>query len=650
MKGRNVRAVLLFRFLKHIHFILLIFLPKFDIIVKRGKIMTKANSYETICSKINSMKELYPSLRNEPDERVFTALCVKSVFYKNPSLLFTEQMIEDFLVDSVKDGGVDALLTDPNSETSNLIICQSKFYQTITYDAVRDAVAKMILFYKSMQRGEYESVNLKVQRTFLSLNAEVGEESKVCFVFFTSAPKSGIREDRIQKLLREHGLDPVHYEIQLYFSDDVVDEIKESESRRPSVESGKLIIDKANNFLKYGEDAIIVNVSAFSIKELYALHSTNLLSKNLRYFIKKRDIDVSINDTIRNSPDSFWYKNNGLTIICDDFWISGKEVKLQNFSIVNGGQTTTLLHKSKDVNRENDFYLPCKIICTQGETEDDKNEFSLEIAKATNSQKAIKQNDLKANAPEQVRFGNELRSEGVFYQTKRGEEIPKKYREDYLNTDLVEVGKLCLAAIFQLPGKSRSNPSMLYSEKYYNPIFIENQTKVSRIVKELLYVDYYYRKRFVSKFDKDNADSPYAAELIPLAHNARTICIAFVTFAARWVKKNITNENLKIFFEKIDSENAYDDYYYDIFKKVDGIGNLFPPKVFDNKDKLEEILYKLFDMIIKSGRRYYRALKKSDSSLNESNFLKVDRNYYLILNLDWDSLSSNIKNIFDEIH
>lgn len=57
--------------------------------------------------------------------------------------------------------------------------------------------------------------------------------------------------------------------------------------------------------------------------------------------------------------------------------------------------------------------------------------FSLEIAKATNSQKAIKQIDLKSNAPEQVRFGNEMRNVGVFYQTKRGEKVPKDYSEDY---------------------------------------------------------------------------------------------------------------------------------------------------------------------------------------------------------------------------
>jgi hypothetical protein len=223
----------------------------------------------------------------------------------------------------------------------------------------------------------------------LSLNAEVGEESKVCFVFYTSAPKNGIREDRINKLLQDNGLDSVHYDVQLLFADDIVDEIKESESRRPTVESGKIMIDEANNALYYNDEAVIVNASAFSIKELYAIHSTNLLSRNLRYFIKKRDIDSSINETISKCPETFWFKNNGLTIVCDEFDVDGTQVKLKNFSIVNGGQTTTLLHKSKEINKENDLFLPCKIIKTVGETEDEKNLFSLEIAKATNSKKLL---------------------------------------------------------------------------------------------------------------------------------------------------------------------------------------------------------------------------------------------------------------------
>lgn len=45
---------------------------------------------------------------------------------------------------------------------------------------------------------------------------------------------------------------------------------------------------------------------------------------------------------------------------------------MKNFSIVNGGQTTYNLYKSKELNKDNDFYLPCKIITVRGNNEDEK--------------------------------------------------------------------------------------------------------------------------------------------------------------------------------------------------------------------------------------------------------------------------------------
>ena len=53
---------------------------------------------------------------------------------------------------------------------------------------------------------------------------------------------------------------------------------------------------------------------------------------------------------------------------------------------------------------------------------------------------------------EQLRFKVAMLAAGVFYQTKRGDEIPPKYRVAYLHTKPEKVGKLCLAAI-----ASRSN-------------------------------------------------------------------------------------------------------------------------------------------------------------------------------------------------
>ena len=611
--------------------------------------VTSNTSHDKIASKIRAMKTDYPSLRDKSDEYVFSALCVKAHLYKNPAYVLDDRDFDEIIVDSKSDGGVDILLTDPNSDNSDLVIAQSKYYAKITSEEVVNAMAKMAIFYKEMSLGRYNQVNEKVQRRFLTLNSEQGEESKTHFIFYSSAPQSHIRKGNIEKKIRELFPDSGSIKISILFAKDIEDEIDESESRRPSVERGKITVDAVDNYLSYGDDAVIVNISAFSIKELYARYNIQLLAKNLRYHIAGARIDQGIRDSINNDPESFWLKNNGITIVCDDFEIDGKEVKMRNFSIINGGQTTYMLHRNPNIDANHDLYLPCKIIRIAGDTEDERNAFSLAISKAANTQKPIKEIDLRANAPEQIRFYQAMRDVGVFYQTKRGEKVPINYSAKFANTDLLEVGKLCLAAVFQMPCASRTKPSILYQPQYYYRIFNSNPQQIARISKELLYMDYYFRDSFLKKFDKDNEELPDAVMRISLAHNARTICVAFAALAARYCKKNITNQDLKEVFAASHSDNDKDNRIYEIFSNLEGVNSLFPPELFEQKDKLDNLLDKLFEAIIGAGAiSFAMASHYYDTTLNAKNYLKKDKNYYSILDSHWSSmLAPKMKEVMD---
>ena len=605
------------------------------------------SDYSFILSKIDAMKKESPFLRDKSNDFVFSALCAKSIFFKNPAFVLTDNDYEEIIVDGPYDGGVDVLLSDPTSEESDIILGQSKFYEeSIKEQEVLDALMKMWLFYKDMNFGHYEQANPTVQRRFLSLLSEASEDSKVHFVFFTSAPKGRISTKRIrEKFSGQISENCPNFEVDIYFGADIVDEIKEAESRRPCVESGSLIIDNSGNYLTYGDDAIIVNVSAYSVKKLYALHSSTLLAKNLRYFIKSKYIDDGIKKTITDSPDCFWYRNNGITIICDDFDVDGKEVKLINFSVINGGQTTYLLYKNPQIDEENNFFLQCKIIKSQGDNEDEKSIFSLEIAKATNSQKPIKNIDLKANAPEQLRFAQALRDVGVFYQTKRGEDVPKDYKDAYKNTDMVEIGKLCLCALFQMPCSSRNKPSKMYEEKYYNPMFKGDQQQISSICRELLYIDYYFRNVYIKEFDKANENELDKETRISFAHNARTICIAFAAFAARYHNKNITEEDISL-IEKAANPNSDDDTLYDVCCDLGQMKSLFSSEIFNDKNKFDNIITALFNAIIDDGVRSYTVDRRRDPSVTATNYLKKDKNYYVILSDYWRDLRQEINNAF----
>ena len=599
------------------------------------------DAYSQIMDKINALKKKFPSLRAKPDYYIFSALCVEAHFYKNPENVLNESDFEEIIVDGCGDGGADIIVSDPDSETCDLIIGQSKFCKKISKDEIINALSKMASFYNEMRTGHYEQFNLRVQSRFLTLDSEKAEESKIHFVFYTSAksPKNFDTENIKKKFLAQFTNSEV-IEISILFAEDIVKEIETAEAMKPVVERGKIEIDAKDNYLFYGDNAAIVNASAFSIKELYAEHNITLLAHNLRYHISGGNIDKEIKSTIKDQPELFWMKNNGITIICDDFRIDGREVHLKNFSIVNGGQTVYVLHKSKSLDKNHDFWLSCKIIKTEGTTEKEKNIFSLEIAKAANSQKPIKPADLKANAPEQRSFAQAMRAIGIFYQTKRGEKVPKDFLPAYLHTKLLDVGKLCLAAIFQLPCKSRNKPSEVYKDNYYNPIFEDStQKQIAQICKELLYINDYFTTKFLPKFEKENRGKPKASDRITFANVARTICISFTALAARYYQGNLTDEDITLMVEKsLDSVSKK-------LRDISNIKSLLPLKLYS--DAYDATLDKLFKAIINAGVTAYSYEHKNNESLTAANFLKKDDNYYEILKDNWDSLSATIQEIFN---
>lgn len=605
--------------------------------------MKKEDDYQFVQEKIQEYKKEFPELREKSNDFVFSVVCVKSIFYRNPNQSTDIKEIIESIVDGKDDGGIDSLFSDPNSDTDDLILCQSKDYQSITKDDVASALHKMADFYSDMQKGQSESYNKKVRERFSRLNGEIGDESKVKFCFFTSAPKNSIRVEKLKEIISNHFKDDPKYEAKIYFLDDIVDQIKEAESMRGDVAFGEIQIEK-ENCLCYGDDAVIVNVEAYSIKELYDKYNIKLLAQNLRYYVRNKSIDEQIKETIKRDKYNFWYKNNGITIICDDFEMSGPILKLTNFSIINGGQTTTLIGKSEFINKDNSFLLPCKIIKNTKTNKDERSTFVLEIAQATNSQKPIKASDLKANQPEQVRFGNSLKAIGVFYRTKRGEEIPKAYKDKDKNTDLVAVGKLALASIFQLPASSRNKPSSMFDDHYYNPLFTENLDETARCIKDMLYVDNYFRSVFIRKYDKECESDPTNSKVIPFANNSRTICLSYVSLVSRYLKGFISDKDIATIIDSINKDEECKEKVYDIFSKKKTISMIFSDSLDAmNKDDLDKSLYDLLKEFIEISHTAYMNLTHSGADSNESNFLKRDPNYYRIIANNWQFLKRSFE-------
>ena len=72
----------------------------------------------------------------------------------------------------------------------------------------------------------------------------------------------------------------------------------------------------------------------------------SLFNDNVRDFQGLNGINNEIQETINNEPDKFALLNNGITVVCDDYMQSNRRITMKNPQIVNGCQTSHVLHQA----------------------------------------------------------------------------------------------------------------------------------------------------------------------------------------------------------------------------------------------------------------------------------------------------------------
>ncbi len=319
-------------------------------------------------------------------------------------------------------------------------------------------------------------------------------------------PKTIVNKRAITKALQamkpEH--DYVTYHIS--FGLDIEYEIMEIENPKEYVDEAVIKLDAPNNFMRFGaEESLIVNISALSPKNLYVQYGyRGLFAQNLRYYVKNAKIDGNIVESIQEHSENFWYYNNGIILICDNYIIDGNSILVQNFSIVNGGQTTKLVGETDFTQ---DFCIQCKIIKNKYQSDDDRLEFIANVAEASNTQKPIKGKDLIANRIEQRLLKKQLADAGIYCQIKRGEKVNKKlYPAAWQNTTNEELGQFLLSFVYQKPGTARGSKASICGNKERYTLLFEKKYN-NGFLSDLLKIKAYYKlwANYIKKTD-DGSD------------------------------------------------------------------------------------------------------------------------------------------------
>lgn len=319
-------------------------------------------------------------------------------------------------------------------------------------------------------------------------------------------PKTIVNKRAITKALQAMKPEHNYVTYHISFGLDIEYEIMEIENPKEYVDEAVIKLDAPNNFMRFGaEESLIVNISALSPKNLYVQYGyRGLFAQNLRYYVKNAKIDGNIVESIQEHSENFWYYNNGIILICDNYIIDGNSILVQNFSIVNGGQTTKLVGETDFTQ---DFCIQCKIIKNKYQSDDDRLEFIANVAEASNTQKPIKDKDLIANRIEQRLLKKQLADAGIYCQIKRGEKVNKKlYPAAWQNTTNEELGQFLLSFVYQKPGTARGSKASICGNKERYTLLFEKKYN-NGFLSDLLKIKTYYKlwANYIKKTD-DGSD------------------------------------------------------------------------------------------------------------------------------------------------
>ena len=562
---------------------------------------------------MNLCKDLSLAEGKQTEEYLFTLEMVDLFYYKGN---IGKIDIKTGFTDGTGDGGIDFIYT--YDEVMYLI--QGKTSEDLTIEDISNVFYKMKNTVENFESGEYSQYSKKLKSVYKNVYDSLDDNKNIELVLFTNTKLNEEVLKKINKLREKPEFSS--FEIIIHDKGDIERKEILAYSDRDLVEEDAVQIflnkENKNDKLSYGENGIIVNVKATSIKSLYEKHSdSGLFSYNLREHVSQKNVDEGIELTIKNDKDNFWFYNNGITIGCEDFIESGNKIKLYNFSIINGAQTTTKIGKSKLIDGKHDFPLVCKIVKSDLNNKKSR-EFIGKISEASNSQKPIKFRDLKSNDIQQKELEAKAGSNKypLAIEIKRGVKAKNynKVREKWQRVSNEYVGQLILSCVFQKPGIARNSKNTIFSsKKMYQQVFVRKHDFDT--LYDLVRLGNIYDE-YLNRVVKETND----IDTIGIMKNGKLTILAIVCYL---IKKQ----------RKIVVDHTSDEVYKD---NLTGLLFTDYPKDDLNK-KIEEI----FKYIIRKLESLYEQKKEVEKITSFSNYFKNEKFYEIFIREldeidDWD--------------
>lgn len=347
---------------------------------------------------------------------------------------FTDQQIEESLIDGSGDNGVDVITL--NEESKELTVMQFKFpnkIENINSEISQADILKTLHGFKLLIKPSDEKI--KNNDKFNDYKEQLKDTDIFRFnIFFVSFNKGIIsNRDDIENFAadfkRDHGSD-----MYIYYHDRLtISNIYERINRQNSLEINLRYKQMTSAYDIY-ERSVKSFVGLVNGKELINAIEDNIetiFDENIRLYEGRTNVNNMIKKTASNQNEGsmFYFYNNGITFICDEANNSPNKlsINLKGVSIVNGCQTATSLYELQEKNKlQENVDILVRVMEISDYTE------RMKITEYLNSQNPIKDSYFIANHTIIRDLQNELLKKGYYLERQINEiEYKKRYDDSF---------------------------------------------------------------------------------------------------------------------------------------------------------------------------------------------------------------------------
>jgi hypothetical protein len=208
--------------------------------------------------------------------------------------------------------------------------------------------------------------------------------------------------------------------------------------------------------------------TAATVASWYEDHGDQLFQRNIRESLGVTHVNADITRSLCEEPYEFWYRNNGVRILCDGLRLTPKSrsspygaatVDATNISIVNGAQTVAAIAAAV---KDGDDAVQEALVGVRIIESTDK-ATSAQITKATNTQNHIERRDFVALDDAQLAIREEFSlTLGLTYSIRRSEFEPSP--ESGCTVREAALALACAHADPRLAQRVRNNEDLLWEE------------------------------------------------------------------------------------------------------------------------------------------------------------------------------------------